>query len=254
MKQYLEKYGYLYTQLVKRDFNKKYKRSVLGIFWSVLSPLLTFLVMVLVFTHFFGRTTAYYSVYLFTGQIVFGYFTEATNGGMNSFTSGAGLFTKLRVPKLIFMATSNTLALINFCLTFLVLLIFIIKDGLISSHLLLFLYPLFCMTLFNIGVGLVLGTMYVFFKDIQYLYSVLTRLLMYLSAIFYNVSSYPVEIQKLFLLNPIFVYITYFREIIIEQQVPSGYIHFLSAFYGVFILWFGLLLYHRFNKKFIYYV
>lgn len=254
MEQYLDKYGYLYTQLVKRDFNKKYKRSVLGIFWSVLSPLLTFLVMVMVFTHFFGRTTPHYNVYLFTGQIVFGYFTEATNGGMNSFISGAGLFSKLRVPKLIFIATSNSLAFINFSLTFLVLLLFIITDGLLSWHLFLLIYPLVCMSLFNIGVGLILGTMFVFFKDIQYLYSVLTRLLMYVSAIFYSISTYPEETQKLFYLNPIYVYIAYFREIIIDHSIPTIFIHFLCGFYSVLVLLLGLITYRHFNKKFIYYV
>lgn len=254
MRYYLDKYGYLYSQLVKRDFNKKYKRSVLGIFWSVLSPLLSFLVMVMVFTHFFGRTTPYYNVYLFTGQIVYGYFTEATNSGMNSFMSGASLFSKLRVPKLIFMATSNSLAFINFSLTFLVLLLFIFKDGLLSWHLILLLYPLGCMTLFNVGTGLILGTMYVFFKDIQYLYSVLTRLLMYVSAIFYSIDTYPEHIQSLFYLNPLYVYIAYFREIIIEHSIPSTHMHLLCGFYGLFLFGLGLLTYRQFNKKFIYYV
>lgn len=254
MTKLIDKYGYLYLQLVKRDFNKKYKRSLLGVFWSVLSPLLTFLVMVMVFTHFFGRTTPHYNVYLFTGIVVFGYFTEATKGGMNSFTSGSSLYSKLRVPKLLFMVTSNTQALLNFSLTFIVLVLFILFDDLLSWQIIFLVFPTICMSLLNVGIGLILGTMYVFFKDVQYLYSVFTRLLRYVSAIFYSIDSYPEHIQQLFYLNPVFVYVNYYRQVIIYQQIPSLFYHGLCLFYGVFFLLFGLLVYSRFHKKFIYYV
>lgn len=250
----VEQYGFLYTQLVKRDFNKKYKRSLLGVFWSVLSPLLTFAVMSFVFTHFFGRDMPYYSVYLFSGLVVYGYFTEATNSGMNSFVSGAGLYSRLRVPKLIFIATSNTLAFINFFLTFLVLLIFIAQDNLFSWNMLYLVYPTICITAFNIGVSLILGTFFVFFKDIKYLYSIITRLLMYVSALFYSIESYPDKMQSLFYFNPLFVYISYFREAIINQQVPSKMLHELCLIYGLISLFTGLIFYGKLQEKFIYYV
>lgn len=250
----VDQYGFLYSQLVKRDFNKKYKRSILGVFWSILSPLLTFFVMFFVFTHFFGRDTPHYSVYLFSGLVVFGYFTEATNSGMNSFVSGAGLYSKLRVPKLIFIATSNTLAFINFFLTFVVLLIFIARDDLLTWKLLYLIYPTICITFFNVGVSLILGTFYVFFKDIKYLYSVATRLLRYVSALFYTIDSYPDKIQSLFYFNPIFVYISYFREIIIYHQVPSQMVHELCLIYAVTSLLAGVVLYGKFQEKFIYFV
>ena len=83
MLQKMRKYQFLFEELIKRDFKKKYKRTVLGMFWSVLSPLLMLLVMSLDFTQFFGRSTPHYTIYLFCGQLVFSYFTDATKSGMS---------------------------------------------------------------------------------------------------------------------------------------------------------------------------
>ena len=80
----LKKHQFLFEELVKRDFKKKYKRTILGMAWSILSPMLTLLVMRLVFTRFFGRTTAHYTTYLFCGNLVFSYFNESTSQGMSA--------------------------------------------------------------------------------------------------------------------------------------------------------------------------
>ena len=97
MLQKMRKYQFLFEELVKRDFKKKYKRTVLGMFWSVLSPLLMLLVMSLVFTQFFGRSTPHYTIYLFSGQLVFSYFTDATNSGMSSLMDNSTIFSKINV-------------------------------------------------------------------------------------------------------------------------------------------------------------
>ena len=78
------RHRFLFTELVKRDFKKKYKRTYLGMLWSLLSPLLTLLVMRVVFTRFFGNNIEHYTIYLFCGNIVWAYFSDATNGGMSS--------------------------------------------------------------------------------------------------------------------------------------------------------------------------
>lgn len=90
----LKKHQFLFEELVKRDFKQKYKRTLLGMGWSILSPLLTLLVMKLVFGHFFGRSIAHYTIYLFCGNLVYSYYREATTGSMNSLVSNAGIFTK----------------------------------------------------------------------------------------------------------------------------------------------------------------
>lgn len=99
--QTLNKNRFLFSELVKRDFKQKYKRTVLGMGWSILSPLLTLLVMRLVFTQFFGRNMPHYTTYLFAGNPIFSYFREATTGGMNALMGNAHIFTKINVPKYI---------------------------------------------------------------------------------------------------------------------------------------------------------
>ncbi len=251
----IRKYKFLFEELVKRDFKKKYKRTVLGILWSLLSPLLTLLVMRIVFTEFFGRTTNHYTTYLFAGTLVFSYFSDATNQGMSSLVDNAGIFTKVNVPKYLFLLSKNVSSLINFGLTFLVFLGFCLLDG-IAFHwkFLLLVYPIVCLVFFNIGVGSILSALYVFFKDIQYLYSIFTLMLMYLSAIFYNINAYEPTVQKLFLLNPIYVYISYFRKIVINNAIPDLITHLLSFGYAFAVLLIGARVYKKHNQKFLYYL
>ena len=125
----LREHSFLFTELVKRDFKKKYKRTYLGMLWSVLSPLLTLLVMRVVFTQFFGRSMEHYTTYLFCGNIVFSFFNEASNGGMTSLLSNSAIFTKINIPKYLFLFSRNVSSLINFALTFVVFFIFCIIDG-----------------------------------------------------------------------------------------------------------------------------
>lgn len=113
----LREHQFMFEELVKRDFKQKYKRTVLGMAWSVLSPLLTLLVMRVVFTRFFGRDTPHYTTYLFAGNLMFSYFRESTNGGMQSLMSNASIFTKINVPKYMFLLSKNVSAVINFGLT-----------------------------------------------------------------------------------------------------------------------------------------
>ena len=251
----IRKYKFLFEELVKRDFKKKYKRTVLGILWSLLSPLLTLLIMKIVFTEFFGRTTNNYTTYLFAGTLVFSYFSDATNQGMSSLVDNAGIFTKVNVPKYLFLLSKNVSSLINFGLTFLVFLGFCLLDG-IAFHwkFLLLVYPIVCLVFFNIGVGSILSALYVFFKDIQYLYRIFTLMLMYLSAIFYNINAYEPTVQKLFLLNPIYVYISYFRKIVINNAIPDLITHLLAFGYAFAVLLIGVRIYKKHNQKFLYYL
>lgn len=246
---------FLFEELVKRDFKKKYKRTVLGMAWSILSPLLTLLVMRLVFTQFFGRNTPHYTTYLFCGNLVFSYFNEATTQGMTSLTSNAGIFTKVNVPKYLFLLSKNVQTLINFGLTLCVFFVFCVLDNITFTWTLLCLiYPIVCLVLFNIGVGLILSALFVFFKDIQYLWSVFTMLLMYMSAIFYTIDSYEPMVQNLFLVNPVYLFIRYFRKIVIDATIPSIWFHLLMLADVAIVLGLGLRMYKKNNTKFLYYV
>jgi len=251
----LLRHQFLFEELVKRDFKKKYKRTVLGMAWSILSPLLMLLVMRLVFTQFFGRGMEHYTTYLFCGNLVFSYFSESTGQGMTSLMGNAGIFTKVNVPKYLFLFSKNVQTLINFGLTLCVFFVFCVLDGITFTwKFICLLYPICCLVLFNVGVGLILSALFVFFRDIQYLWSVFTQLLMYMSAIFYTIDSYSYTVQCLFLLNPLYLFIRYFRKIVIEATIPTIWFHLLMLADVIIVFGIGCWMYKKYNTRFLYYV
>ncbi len=245
---------FLFQELVKRDFEKKYKRTALGMVWSVLSPLLTLLVMKLVFQNFFGRDYPHYTTYLFCGTIIMSYYREATNNGMSSLMANAKVISKINIPKYLFIFSQNVSAFVNFMLTFVVFFVFCAIDRIpFHPRMFLLVFPILCLVVLNLGVGMVLSALYVFFRDIKYLYSIFLILLQYMSAIFYYVDRFPEATQKYFLANPIYVYIKYFRTIVIDGTIPSPAFHGLCIFYAVFLFLIGSLIYRKYNHEFVYY-
>lgn len=255
MLQKLKQYSFLFRELVKRDFAKKYKRTILGMAWSILSPLLNLLIMWLVFDAFFGNNIDHYVIYLFAGQLVFSYFSDATTQGMNSLLSNAGIFTKVNIPKYLFLFSQNVSSLINFGLTLLVFFTFVAIDGIpFTWNFLLLIYPVACLVVFNLGIGLILSALYVFFRDMQYLWGVLSQLIMWLSAIFYTIDNYSYTVQCAFLLNPLYLYIQYFRQIVIDGDIPSIQFHLLAGVYALIAFGIGAYIYKKNNHEFLYYV
>ncbi len=251
----LKKHQFLFQELVHRDFTQKYKRTVLGIAWSVLSPLLSLMVMNLIFGTLLGSEIEHYTIYLFSGQLVFSFFSDSTNEGMASLLNNADIFTKVNVPKYLFLFSKNVSSLINFTITLGVYFLFVLVNGIpITWKFILLVYPVFCLVVFNLGMGLILSALYVFFRDIQYLYSIFTMLLMYMSAIFYSIETFPQVGRNLFLLNPVYVYIRYFRKIVIENTIPSAWFHLIAAGYALIAFGIGALIYKKKNHSFLYYV
>lgn len=251
----LKKNQFLFEELVSRDFKQKYKRTVLGMAWSILSPLLNLLVMSLVFTRIFGYETKHYTIYLFCGNLVMSFYRESTKNGMASLMSNKGIITKINIPKYLFLLSNNVSSLINFGLTLLVFFLFCIMDKITFGwHFFALLFPIFFLCIFNIGVGLILSALFVFFRDITYLYDIFLTLLMYLSAIFYKISIYPENIQRLFYLNPIYCFIYYFRSVVIDGVIPSLPFHLLCIFYSLLMLLAGLRIYRKYNHQFLYYM
>ena len=116
------------------------------------------------------------------------------------------------------------------------------------------LFPIGCLVLFNIGMGLILSALFVFFRDIQYLWAVFTQLLMYLSAVFYTIDNYSPLVRNLFLLNPVYLFIRYFRKIVIEATIPTIWFHLLMLADIAIVLGIGCWIYKKYNHKFLYYV
>jgi len=251
----LKRHQFLFEELVKRDFKKKYKGTMIGIGWSLLSPLLTLLVMKVVFTQFFGRDAPHYTTFLFAGILVFGFFSESTKGGMTALVGNAGIFTKVNVPKYLFLLSKNVQTLLNFSLTMIVFFMFCAIDGIsFSGRFLLLVYPILTLTLFNLGVGLVLSALYVFFRDMSYLWSVTTRLVMYGSAVFYKTDRFPPSMQTFFRCNPVYDHIAFIRRVVIDNAVPEAWEFGVLLMFALAALAFGGFLYKRFNTEFLYYV
>ena len=251
----LKRHQFLFEELVKRDFAKKYKRTILGMAWSILAPLMNLLIMWLVFSNFFGNNVDHYVVYLFAGQLIFSYFTDATNLGMNSLLTNAGIFTKVNVPKYLFLFSQNVSSLINFGLNLLIFFTFVAIDGVPFTWKFVFLlFPVVCLIVFNLGLGLILSALFVFFRDMQYLWGILTQLIMWMSAIFYTIDSYSYTIQCMFLLNPLYVYIRYFRKIILDGTILTVQFHLLAAAFAILSFGIGAYMYKKYNHEFLYYV
>ena len=246
--QRFQKYRYLLFELSKRDFKKKYKRTVFGMLWSVLSPLMTLLIMQIFFSIFFAQSIPHYTIYLFAGNIVFSYFSEATNAGMMSLMSNKDIFAKVNMPKYMFVFSANSSALINFVITVFVFFIFVAIDGIPFHWRFIYLIiPIVCLLGFNIGVGLILSAVNMFFRDTSYLYGIFTTLLMYASAIFYDVNAFPENMQRLFLINPVYVFIKYFRVVVIDGNLPSPIFRFFTILFPVITISFGMLIYKKYQ-------
>jgi len=223
--------------------------------WSVLSPLLHLLVLKLVFTSFFGRDSEYYTTYLFAGTLLFTFFKEATNQGMSTLVSNASIISKINLPKYLLLLSKNVSAIINFGLTLILFFIFAALDGVpFTWKFFSLIYPILCLILINLGIGFILSAMYVYFRDTKYLYDIFTLLLHYVSAIFYQVDRYPPQMQKLFLINPIYGCINYFRMVTIGGTIPSFGYHLYLFGYAAVLMGIGCWIYKKNNHTFIYYL
>lgn len=223
--------------------------------WSIISPLMNLLIMWLVFNKLFGNNINHYAIYLFSGQLVFSYFTDATNLGMSSLVSNANIFTKINVPKYLFLFSQNISSLINFGLTLLIYFAFVAFDGIpFTWTFFSLIFPILCLIIFNLGMGLILSALFVFFRDMQYLWGIVTQLLMWISAIFYTVDAFNEGIQRFFLMNPIYVFIKYFRLVVINGTIPSFQFHLLALAYALITFGIGSYIYKKNNHEFLYYV
>ena len=251
------KYKYLLIQLISRDFKVKYKRSVLGVLWSILYPLLTMSVLALVFTNIFKADIpgVSYLVYLLSGLVIFNFFSEATNLAMSSVVANFSLINKVYIPKYIFPLSKILFVGINFLLTLIPLYIMIIITGTsITVYHLLLPFMFIFMLMFIIGFGLILSTIAVFLRDMFYIYGIIITLWMYLTPIMYPINLIPAKFLFIFKLNPLYHFINFGREIILYGNMPSV-MNWLSCFvFGSVFLIIGLLVFKKNQDKFIYFV
>ena len=251
----LNRYRFLISQLVSRDFKTKYKRSVFGIFWSFLNPLLTMIVQFLVFSTFFKADTQNYPVYLISGVVCFSFFSECTQMCLNSISSNYRLITKVYIPKYIFPLSKTISSSVNLAISLIPLLLVTIITGtaLHMSFFLMFFF-LICLIIFSLGIGMILATLMVFFRDIQFLWSVICTIWQYATPIFYPAEIIPEKYRFIVRFNPLYHFIGCTRKCLIDgvSPEPIQYIYCLIFAFGSLAI--GSYIFKKCQDKFTLYL
>ena len=252
----INRYNFLLKQLISRDFKTKYKRSVLGVFWSFLNPLLTMLVQYAVFSQLFKFDIENYPVYLLTGIVFFNNFTDSTNQAMMAIVGNAQLITKVYVPKYIYPISKVLSTSINLLFSMIPLLIVALVTGVkITPALIMLPLGIFLLLLFTIGFAFAVSAGMVFFRDIQFLWGVFIMIWMYATPIIYPIDilkgSFMYPMQQL---NPMYHYITFFRTIIIDGVSPEPSSYIICIGLAVVSLLVGGLIFKKTQDKFVLYI
>ena len=251
MKEIFE-YRALLIELVKRDIKKKYRRSILGILWSMLNPFLTMLIMAMVFSSFFKFAIKNFPVYLLTGQLIFNFYSEATNTAMGSILENASLIKKVYVPKHIFPIAKVLSSCVNFILSLpgLVLVILITKAP-VKFSIIFSIIPVLYVLFFCLGIGLLLASVTVYFRDMFHLYGVLITALSYLTPLFYPKEIIPEQYKFLIDYNPLYYFVSMFREIYYYGKVPALQSHITCILIVFISLSLGIYVFTKNQKNFI---
>lgn len=251
----VQKYRFLIRQLVARDFRTKYKRSVLGIFWSFLNPLLMMLVQYFVFSTIFKSDIPNFAAYLIIGTVMFNFFNEACGMALGSIVGNASLITKVYMPKYIYPLTRVMSSMVNLVISLIPLLIVCIITG-VKFHrsAVLALFFLICLTVFSLGLGLLLSAAMVFFRDTQFLWGVLSMMWMYATPIFYPETILPEEFKFVLQVNPLYHFLKNTRLCILSgiSPEPAVYVQCLLMALGALLI--GALVFRKAQDRFVLYL
>ena len=217
----LYKNRFVLYELVRKNVKTQYRNSILGMLWTVLNPLLNMLVMWLIFSQFFGRNDPLYPIYLLTGNIMFSCLSGATNGALQSIVNNRGMLTRIKIDSYLFPLSSTISALVNLAFSMIALLTIMLGMqifggySIFSARMLMVILMIPAFVLFEYGIGLFLSAIYVFARDIKYLYSVFMTLWTYITPIFYKpeamieAGSFASKVIKL---NPMYYFVRFFRD------------------------------------------
>ena len=240
-------YSNLFSELVRKGIKLKYRRSYLGVLWSMVEPLLTMIVLTLVFGTLLGHNEKSFPVYILTGRLMYTLFSQSTTSALKSIRQNEAMIKKVYVPKYLY-------PLANICFNYILFLISLVVLGAVALVLgvyptwrtLLAVVPLAVLFLLSVGVGLILSTVGVYFRDMEYLWNVGLMLVMYTCAIFY----YPEKILSsnvswILKYNPLFCIISNFRSCIFGESMDMHMLVYALVFALVCIVVGGIF----FNKK-----
>ena len=251
---------YVLRQLVVKDFKLKYRRSVLGIAWSVLNPLFMMVVQSLVFTYIFRHSIENYPLYLIIGNVTFSFMSEATKSSLRSITGSASLLKKIRIDRIVFPIQKVLFALVNYAFSLVAVALVMIVFRVVPSWQIIF-FPiiLLMLTVFCIGLAMALSAAVVFFRDVIHLWSVVITAWMYFTPIFWDFDTLvggnaPAAIIAIVNANPMNCFVTCMRDIMLWHQVPSMETMALCLVWAVAMLLFGLWVFRKNEHKFILYI
>ncbi len=210
----------LLNELIARDIKIKYRRSVLGVLWTLLNPLMMMIVLSIVFSNLFKFDIENFPIYLLSGQVIFNFYSEATNSAMTSILGSASLIKKVYIPKYLFVVSHICSSVINLAASFSAL-ILVMAAMRVELHYTIALacIPILLLVVFSLGVGLILSAIAVKFRDIMHLYSVFVTALTYLTPVIYPMSILPGWMVKIVNANPLTNYLTMFRNVMMNHTV-----------------------------------
>lgn len=255
----------LLGELVKTDFRLRYQDSVLGYFWAVLRPLLMFAILYVVFAKLlrFGDNIPHYPVYLLTGTVLWNFFTECTNQGIQSIVQRGDLIRKISFPKYIIVVSATATALINLAINLCVIIVFALLNGVTPSFSWLLILPLILeLYLFSLGISFLLGAINVKYRDITSIWDVLIQALFYAVPIIYPITlvlesgAFGQFAAKIILLNPIAQVIQDVRYNLITNatvttwQIIDGPLRFLPFAIVLVTLTVAALFFRRRSRRF----
>lgn len=267
MKKYIQvflKYKTLLFLLINRDFKLKYRRSVLGVLWSMLNPLLIMFVVSSVFSVMLKinlkEIKMPFSVFYITGSLIFNFFSEATSSSMTAITSNASLIKKVYIPKYIFILEKCTFSLINMLFStvaVLFVILFYVLKGEVSLNFTIFLsiIPMFFAFLFSIGISLIISILTVFFRDMIHIWGIVLTMWLYLTPIVYPVNILTSSrIEKVVKLNPMYYFVEDLRNLMILGKLPSLQNLYFEVVVCLIVLLIGFVLFKKSQDKFILYI
>lgn len=258
------KYRFLLNEIVRKNVKLQYRNSVLGMFWTFLQPLFTTIILVLVFGNIFGRSNegvVCYPLYLLCGRLLYEFYSQATKRAMRSIRNSASIIKKVYVPKYIYPLSNVLSTFVTFAISLSVLVVMMLYYLIfrpdiqlhITPYILLTFVPVIILLVLSLGVGMIIATLNVFFKDIEYLYEVFCMLLFYMTPIFYTVKSLNAKpiIQYALMANPLYSIVEMFRSCVLYGQLWNwNWFWYSVAFSGAtFII--GVWLLYKKQDKFI---
>ena len=251
----LVKYRTFLSSIVSRDVKKKYHGSVLGVAWCVLDPILNTIVLTLVFSYIIGRNIPAFPLYIMSGRMIFNFTSGATTMAMSSIAKNSGIINKIYTPKYMFVVSDMTVALINQLFAFIPLIPLMIFYRVPFSFNLLFFIPvLILLTVFTLGLCLVLAPYGLFYKDLTYLYGIFTTLWFFLTPIIYTMDSIDPRFRFLWRLNPMTHFVDLFRSVMHRGEMPSLESFMIAGVFAVVMFGLGCVIFKESQDRFFMYI